>query len=132
MNTFMVHIYPSNMPTSEAIVAWTERRLGAALRRFAGRITRIDVHFADLNGPKEGKADIRCAFEVRVNGRRPVVVEHRAESLYDAIDGASKKVRIAVGRAVDRVITRRQRRARRASAGWRGSARRGSGVMYGG
>ena len=121
MNNFMVHIYPGNLPSSDAIVAWTERRIDHSLRRFAGRITRADVHFADLNGPKEGKTDIRCSIEVRINGRTPLVVEHRAESLYDAIDGASRKLRAAVGRAIDRVAARRQRRARRGHTPWRAS-----------
>lgn len=124
MNTMSVRINPGNLRSSDAIVAWTQRRLDASLRRFAPRITRVEVHFADLNGPREGKADIRCSLEARINGRKPLAVEHRAANLYDAIDGASRKLRSAVGRAIDRVATRQQRQARRRSAPWRSAPSR--------
>lgn len=113
MNTMAIRINPGNLQSSDAIVAWTERKVRTSLRRFASRITRVEVHFADINGPKEGKTDLRCAMEVRINGRKPLAVEHRAEDLYTAIDGAARRLRTAVDRAVDRVGSRAHRIARR-------------------
>ena len=117
MNTMTIRINPGNLQTSDAIVAWTERKVRTSLRRFTSRITRVEVHFADLNGPKEGKADLRCAMEVRVNGRKPLAVEHRAEDLYAAIDGATRRLCTAVNRAVDRVKSRGHRVAHRGARG---------------
>lgn len=112
MSTMSIRINPGNLRTSEAITAYVERRVRSSLRHLSPRITRVEVHFADLNGPKEGKADMRCVMEARLNRRKPLSVEHRAENLYTAIDGASRKLRAAVGRAVGRVAAREQRRAR--------------------
>lgn len=111
MKAMAIRINPGNLRSSAAIAAWTERKVRAALRRFAARITRVEVHFADLNGPKEGKTDLRCAMEARFNGRKPLAVEHRAEDLYSAIDGAARRLRTAMTRAVDRVSSRARRTA---------------------
>ncbi|MBX3379068.1 MAG: HPF/RaiA family ribosome-associated protein [Phycisphaeraceae bacterium] len=117
MNTMAIRINPGNLKSSEAINAWTQRKVRTSLRRFASRITRVEVHFADLNGPKEGKADLRCAMEARFNGRKPLAVEYRAEDLYAAIDGAARRLRTAMNRAVDRVNSRIHRIVRRRARG---------------
>lgn len=117
MNTMAIRINPGNLQSSDALVAWTERKVRTSLRRFASRITRVEVHFADINGPREGKTDLRCAMEVRINGRKPLAVEHRAEDLYTAIDGAARRLRTAVNRAVDRVNSRAHRIAQRRTRG---------------
>lgn len=117
MKTMAIRINPGNLQSSEAIVAWTERKVRTSLRRFTSRITRVEVHFGDLNGPKEGKTDLRCAMEARFNGRKPLTVEHRAEDLYAAIDGAARRLRTAMNRAVDRVNSRAHRTARRRARG---------------
>lgn len=117
MKAISIRINPGNLQSSEAIVAWTERKVRASLRRFTSRITRVEVHFADLNGPKEGKTDLRCTMEARINGRKPLAVEHRAENLYAAIDGAARRLRTAVSRAVDRVKSRAHRTAQRRARG---------------
>ena len=75
MKTMSIRINPGKLQSSEAIVAWTERRVRTSLRRFTSRITRVEVHFADLNGPKEGKTDLRCTMEARINGRKPLAVD---------------------------------------------------------
>ncbi|MCC6661884.1 MAG: NAD-binding protein [Phycisphaerales bacterium] len=116
MNAMTIGINPGNLQSSGAIAAWTERKVRAALRRFGSRITRVEVHFEDVNGTKVGKAGVRCAMEARINRRKPLAVEHRSRDLYAAIDGAARRLRTAVGRAVDRVTTRAQRTVRRRTA----------------
>ncbi len=125
MKTMAIRINPGNLQSSEAIVAWTERKVRTSLRRFASRITRVEVHFGDVNGPKEGKTDLRCAMEARFNGRKPLAVEHRAEDLYAAIDGAARRLRTAMNRAVDRVNSRAHRTARSGALAEQHSPRRG-------
>ncbi|HMN41069.1 MAG TPA: HPF/RaiA family ribosome-associated protein [Phycisphaerales bacterium] len=117
MQTMAIRINPGNLRSSDAIAAWTERKVRTALRRFISRVTRVEVHFADLNGPKQGKMDLRCAMEARFNGRKPLAVEHRAEDLYAAIDGAARRLRAAMSRAVNRVNSRAQRIARTRAPG---------------
>ena len=65
------------------------------LDRFSDRITRVEVHLNDLNGVKGG-ADKRCLMEARLAGLGPVAVNHEAENLDLAINGAMEKLEHAL------------------------------------
>ena len=71
------------------------------LSRYAGQITTVEVHLADINGPRHGD-DKRCLIEARLAGLAPVVASHLAGTVDDAVDGASEKLH----RALDHVIGR--------------------------
>jgi len=64
--------------------------------RFADRLTRVEVHLNDVNGPKHGERDKRVTMEARVAGRPPVAVANEAPSLVEAIEGASRKLEHAL------------------------------------
>jgi ribosome-associated translation inhibitor RaiA len=64
--------------------------------RFADRITRVEVHLKDVNGPKHGERDKQVTMEARVAGREPVAVTNEAPSLLEAIEGASRKLEHAL------------------------------------
>lgn len=74
--------------------------------RFAERLTRIEVHLEDTNGPKGGD-DKRVLLEARLAGDKPFVVEARGDDLYDLVVEASGKL----GRALERRLGRRDDRA---------------------
>jgi ribosome-associated translation inhibitor RaiA len=65
----------------------------AAVERFADRITRIEVHLSDTNGPKHGQRAKRCVMEARVGGMRPLAVAHEASNLLSAVEGAADKLK---------------------------------------
>ena len=67
-----------------------------ALDRYSDRITTVEVHLGDLNGEKHGSNDKRCSMEARIGGIGPVAVNHEAESLEFAIDGAMEKLERAI------------------------------------
>ena len=68
-----------------------EEQIRQRLARFEERITDVEVHVSDVNGPKGGAGDLRSSIEVRVNGIQPVaVVEHGAD-VDRAVIGAAKK-----------------------------------------
>lgn len=115
-----IHIKPGNLQTSPAIEAWVRRKLAGPSRRYGRRMTAVDVHFEDVNGPKHGADDARCVMEARVNGRGPLTVRARAADLYAAIDTAARKLEAALARAVERIDTRARRRFRQDRA--RGAA----------
>jgi hypothetical protein len=50
-------------------------QLSDELNRFSEHITRLEVHFSDQNGNKEGQNDKRCMLEARVEGRKRIVVQ---------------------------------------------------------
>src|SRR5690606_36945893 len=59
---------------SPALAAQVERDLTKTLKRFTGRLTRIEVHLSDLNSSGSGPDDKRCVLEARVtdSGMAPV------------------------------------------------------------
>jgi ribosomal subunit interface protein len=111
-STLPIHIRPGNLQTSSALEAWVQRKLAGPFRRYGSKMTAVEVHFEDVNGPKHGAADTRCLMEARVNGRLPIAVQARASDLYAAIDAASRKLDAALARVVERTDARARRRFR--------------------
>ena len=67
------------------------------LDRYSDRITRVEVHLNDQNsGVKGGNADKRCGMEARLGGLGPIAVNHEAENLDLAINGAMEKLERAI------------------------------------
>ena len=66
------------------------------LHRYSDRITRVEVHLNDLNGEKGGNNDKRCLMEARLSGLGPIDVNHEAENIELAIDGAMEKLERAI------------------------------------
>jgi ribosome-associated translation inhibitor RaiA len=73
------------------------------LDRYSDRITRVEVHLNDLNSVKGGSHDKRCLMEARLAGLGPVAVNHEAENLNLAIDGAMEKLERAIEHKLGRV-----------------------------
>ncbi|MEO8564143.1 MAG: ribosomal subunit interface protein [bacterium] len=78
-----------NIDGNETMVAATTDIVAHALRRFSDRITRVEAHLADENGPKGGESDIRCTLEGRLEGRQPIAVTHHAGTIPLAVRGAA-------------------------------------------
>lgn len=74
-----------------------------SLERYSDRITRVEVHLNDLNGEKGGSNDKRCLMEARLAGLGPVDVNHEADSLELAIDGAMEKLERAIEHKLGRL-----------------------------
>jgi ribosome-associated translation inhibitor RaiA len=74
-----------------------------AVERFQSRITRIEVHLSDTNGPKHGDREKRTVIEARVAGLRPIAVAHEAPTLLEAIEGASDKLTRALEHTLGRL-----------------------------
>lgn len=81
----------SGIHISEAFERNIYETLGAIDRRFGDQLTRIEVHFQDINGPKGGE-NKHCRIEARPRGLDPVVAENTAEDPYDSVRGAARKL----------------------------------------
>ena len=68
-----------------------EEQIRQRLARFEDRITDVQVHVSDINGPRGGAADLRATLEARVNGIQPVAVSDQGSTVDRAILGAAKK-----------------------------------------
>ena len=64
----------------------------AALARFSGQLSRVEVHLGDVNAGRSGNADKRCSIEARPAGQQPIAVTHQAASLEEVFAGALKKL----------------------------------------
>ncbi len=68
-----------------------EEQIRQRLARFENRITDVEVHVSDVNGPRGGAADLRATLEARINGIPPVAVAEHGTSVDRAILGAANK-----------------------------------------
>ncbi|WZO98074.1 HPF/RaiA family ribosome-associated protein [Isosphaeraceae bacterium EP7] len=87
---------------SDALFAEIRDELETGLERFGSEITRVEVHLADVNGPKGPADDKRCLMEARVAGRPPIAASHQAASVREAVDGATEKLERALATIFDK------------------------------
>jgi hypothetical protein len=75
----------------------------AAMDRFGDRVTRVEAHLSDANGQaRSTPGDIHCTLEARLVGHDPVVVKDHAGNAHQAIEGALRKLKRAVGDEIAR------------------------------
>ena len=91
---------------SQELTHYVESSLTERFKRFQSAITRIEVHLSDENAAKEGTVDKRCLIEVRLSNRPPMAVSHLAESIHQAIDGASDKMERSLNSMVGKLTDR--------------------------
>lgn len=93
-----------NVGSGEALVLMVEAEVQSALERFEDRLTRVEVHLGDESGEKDGGgADKRCLLEARPAGMQPVVVSDFAETLEQAVVGASRKMQSLLNSTFGRI-----------------------------
>ncbi len=87
---------------ADTLTEWAQRELSQRLARFRDHITRVEVHFSDINAARGGAQDKRCVLEARLAGRQPLAVSHEADTVADAMHGASDKLLRALDTALGR------------------------------
>ena len=84
-----------------------EDQIRQRLARFEGRITDVEIHVSDVNGPRGGNADLRCSVEARANGLPPVAAIDNGPDVERAVLGATKKVVTALDRQLGKLSDRK-------------------------
>ena len=97
-----IQVNAGDVHSSQAIQQRVEDEVTQALESWQERVTRVEVHLHDEDGPKHSDADKRCVMEVRIAGRDPMVVEHSSDDMYGSIQQAAGKLRRLVHRAIER------------------------------
>jgi hypothetical protein len=69
-----------------------EDQVRQRLARFEERITDVEIHVSDVNGPRGSGADLRCTLEARAAGHQPVAVAERGDTVDRCVIAAAKKV----------------------------------------
>lgn len=82
----------NNVTWSEDLVASSTSLISEELSRFSQQITRVEVHFSDEDGNKDGFNDKRCMVEARLAGMKPIAVTDHANSHELAVSGAIDKL----------------------------------------
>jgi putative sigma-54 modulation protein len=87
-----------------------QRRASFALSRMSALIHHVDVHFADVNGPRGG-VDTQCRVQVQLDRGEPVVVEDIDHDLSALINRSLARAGQAVHRRLNKAMAdRRQHR----------------------
>jgi ribosomal subunit interface protein len=102
-----------HISASPALAGRVQAQLRDSLERYSDRITTIEVHLNDLNGEKHGASDKRCLMEARIGGIGPVSVNHEADNLDYAIDGAMEKLERAIEHKLGKLAVTGGRRSSR-------------------
>ena len=77
-----------------------EQRVRDKLSRFEQRLTHVEVHVTDVNGPKHSNSDKRVSLEARPNGHQPIAVHAEGARIADAVTTAANKA----ARALDHLF----------------------------
>jgi ribosome-associated translation inhibitor RaiA len=93
----------NNIDGSEGLDRHVTTTVEEALRRWADRITTVQVTINDVNGPKQGAGDKQCTMEARLGGLQPIVVHHDAATIDEVIDGAAEKLQRTIDRHLGRL-----------------------------
>jgi ribosome-associated translation inhibitor RaiA len=82
-----------NISGEETLAQSIEDALRFDLSRFSDQITRIEVHLSDENSSaKSGMTDKRCLLEARLAGEHPIAISEQAQTVEEAVTGATKKM----------------------------------------
>jgi hypothetical protein len=81
-----------------------------AMGRFGERVTRVEAHLSDVNAQaKSSDDDIHCTLQASLVGLDAIVVKDHAGNAHQAIEGALRKLKRAVGAEIAKHDPRGQR-----------------------
>lgn len=89
-----------------AVREHAERRAQFALGRLAGRISRVSICLADINGPRGGE-DKACTVHVSLQQSGAIVVDELGTDLLQVLDRSLARVGRTLARRLDRQARQR-------------------------
>ena len=92
-----------NVILNEEQIASSTSLISEELSRFSQQITRVEVHFSDEDGNKDGLNDKRCMVEARLAGMKPIAVTNHANTHELAIFGAIDKLKTSLEKITGRL-----------------------------
>lgn len=97
----------NNVPGREAVIDRVGESVRDRLSRFQDRLTRVEVHLGDEDGPGASDNDKRCVIEARPTGIDPVTVTGLGDSIDQATSGALAKMTVALERTFGKLSDRK-------------------------
>ena len=95
----------SSVMGTDNVAARIEAAVREKLARFEDRLTRVEIHVRDENGPKHGADDKACTIEARPKGGKPIGVTEHA----DKVDDAARKAANTLAQRLTRVLGKADR-----------------------
>ena len=77
--------------------------ISEGLRHHSDHITRVEAHLSGENGNKEGANDIKCLLEARVEGKKPIAVSSKADTVEMAVSHALDKLNASLESVLGRL-----------------------------
>ncbi|HEY0903128.1 MAG TPA: HPF/RaiA family ribosome-associated protein [Marmoricola sp.] len=87
----------------QALISFVEEEVAAGLRRWAGQLTRTQVHLSLETGSGRGPVDLACVIEVRPRGHGAVAVTGHATTTGAAVAGALEDMQRLLERMFQRL-----------------------------
>jgi ribosome-associated translation inhibitor RaiA len=84
-----------------------EGRVRDRLKRYEERLTHVEIHVSDTDGPRHGGNDKRVTLEARPTGRDPIAVHAEADRIDDAVADAANKAARALERMFGKLTNRK-------------------------
>jgi hypothetical protein len=82
-----------NIAVDTRVIQFVRGEVNRMLKRFATKLTRVEVHLSDVNSRKFGTNDKRCLIEARPARYRSLSATNRAQTVRLAVGGALTKLR---------------------------------------
>ena len=94
---------------SVALTAHVQGAVTKTLHHLEEHLTRVEVHLDGESRGKGGAVDNCCKMEARPRNHQPVAVSHKAETMHQAVDGASRKLKSSLEHLFGRLEDRQRR-----------------------
>jgi hypothetical protein len=101
----------NGLENKDTLDRWASDYLTESLARFREELTRVEVQLTDESRGKKSAQDMRCMLEGRLNGHPPIAVNHNADTMDEAMRGATAKLVKALDHTLGR-LDRHQHRDR--------------------
>jgi ribosome-associated translation inhibitor RaiA len=92
-----------NVTGIEGLIASSTSLISEELSRYSQQITRVEIHFSDEDGKKDGVNDKRCMMEARLSGMKPIAVTSQANTHEQAVLGAIDKLKASLEKITGRL-----------------------------
>jgi hypothetical protein len=115
-----------NIAVDGNLALFVRGQAGRALQQFKDKLTRVEFHLSDVNGPKFATHDKRCLVEARPARHRPLAVRATAPTVRSAICISLSRLRNALETFFGRLRTRRTIAKRTAKSALPRAARKGT------
>src|SRR5215471_14576584 len=95
-----------NVAVDTRVIQVVRGEVNRSLKRFASKLTRVEVHLSDVNSRKFGVDDKRCLIEARPARHRPLTANNKAQTVRQAVGGALTKLRSSLETLYGRLESR--------------------------